>query len=212
MQLPNLSLGRRTVEFSYVSGQVLEGEKWSETHVSGGGGYTDAQGRARVSPVSSRTTTHDDVWIKEHGSGRERAVRMVDFDVPVRAGHRVTFVSASYGRRVQNNVLYVNHDEGSWRKRRRDDAVLLYNQLIDPHGVVKGLLLLMAGGGGAIFGLLSEPGPLAWALVSAPVASVVVYVAVDYIRHKRQFRALDRHLAKLAKLILQQGGGPATTA
>ena len=40
MELADIQLGHWTLVFSQVTGRVLDSSKWSETHVSGGGGGT----------------------------------------------------------------------------------------------------------------------------------------------------------------------------
>ena len=204
MQLPNLSLGRRSVEFTHVTGEVLDEKKWSDTHVSGGGGSADSQGRTHVSPVTSTKITNQEIWIKEHGAGAQTPVRLVGFDVPISAGQWVTFVSASRGYIELNNVLYVNHDAGSsWE--RYVHPRYLEKELRPFVYLGRSLLFWLIVLAGVIGGIAGSG--LGYLVLAGSIASLVA-LTVPWVRVQR---ALLEHMKKLREVVLQEGGRSTTT-
>ncbi|MCS2611022.1 hypothetical protein [Halomonas dongshanensis] len=77
------------VEFWQVDGEVLDTDRYSETHVQtrGGGGY------ARAPSVRVSQTAHQDVWIREN-DGHERAIQLEGTNIPLRPSQRITVVCA----------------------------------------------------------------------------------------------------------------------
>ncbi len=207
MNLPDLRIDKVTVEFSHVSGEVLGAKKWSETHVGGGGGSTDSQGRTYVAPVTSTVTTRGEIWIREDGTGKDHLVR---HNVPVLAGQRATAVSSVWragARSIQSgNMIFVNHSAGRYWLTYTDDQVwgappFWLNWLF-----VVGLMGL------ALFGLVASISvqqqhgllPPALALL-LPIGAFWLWVKMVR-RRSRRIRALDEHTRRLAELILQRGG------
>lgn len=71
------------------TGRVAHSNKQLETVVSGGGGggatYQGTGGTAPVS-ISSRTYTHDDIFLVNE-QGQEQVIRLVDWNLATREGH-----------------------------------------------------------------------------------------------------------------------------
>lgn len=77
-----------------VTGKVTGASKHLETQVSGGGGggYSyQGTGYSSTAPITSRTVTHDQVFVND-GSGKEHALKLQDWDLAVREGHQLTAV------------------------------------------------------------------------------------------------------------------------
>ena len=105
------------VEFFTVHGRVIDSNKVSETHVSSSGGdvWTDANGNTHSTPlsVSSRSVTNHDFWIMTD-DGEERNVKLIDHDVPLRIGQRITMLYASReGTNTGSPAALINHTAGN---------------------------------------------------------------------------------------------------
>lgn len=77
-----------------ITGTVTGASKHLETRVSGGGGggYSyQGTGSSYTAPVTSRTVTHDQIFLDD-GSGKEHALKLQDWDIATREGHRLTAV------------------------------------------------------------------------------------------------------------------------
>ena len=121
---------RKKFEFWHLTGEVLGSNKSSETHVSasGGGGYI-SQNFINLNPISVDSTviTKHEFWVKTN-DGTEHAVKLQGVDVPLRAGQRVSVISA--GRKGKGHGFYsilVNHSAGKYWFI--SDAKLLNRQL-----------------------------------------------------------------------------------
>ena len=94
------------------SGTVLSTSRHSRTSVSshGGGGWVGPNGGSVSAPtIVSSTTTEQEIWIRSD-SGEETAVQLLDADVPVREGQRVTFIAAKQPTAAAGFwVTLVNH-------------------------------------------------------------------------------------------------------
>lgn len=116
----NFVYGKTTVEFSILTGEVMSSDKYSETHVHGGGGggyvTTGALGHVHgsTSPVRISSTvdrTHE-FWLRA-GDGTEHAVRLAHHDIPLRAGQKVSLISfRSAGASNGWYSALVNHSAG----------------------------------------------------------------------------------------------------
>jgi hypothetical protein len=116
--MENFKYKDKIVEFSYVTGEVLGSEKFSETHVSSSGGRyigggMGAPGGTYVPPtVSSTVSTNHEFWIKTK-DGQEKAIKLRDVDIPLRVGQRITIISAGLGNNAYYTML-VNHNAGDY--------------------------------------------------------------------------------------------------
>jgi hypothetical protein len=113
----------KDIEFWCVTGEVLGSNKYSETYVSssGGGGYVggyvgphggNVSGHVSSPTIHSSTVTNHEFWIKTE-DGLEKDIKLVDIDIPLRAGQKITLILA--GRKGEDNAWYsilVNHSAG----------------------------------------------------------------------------------------------------
>lgn len=87
------------------TGVVVGGQKWSETHVGGGGGGIVIGGIGLGSSrTHSRVENKQEVWLR-YDSGREECYVTSNDNVKMREGHTVTAVMAN-----GNCVAMYNHD------------------------------------------------------------------------------------------------------
>lgn len=108
----------KMLEFWRVSGEVIDSQKNSETHVSSTRGYTDLQGRMIKAPsVHSRVDTKHDIWIKTD-DGKEKPITLNRGNIPLRAGQKITVISTGVKKPDSNGGYYstlINHSaEKHW--------------------------------------------------------------------------------------------------
>lgn len=97
--------GKSYIAYSFI-GTVVQSNKQFETVVSGSGGggasYNGTGSTASVK-VSSRTYTHDDIFlVNEHGA--EQVIRLIDWDIATREGHLLQVIW----------LIEANQDEGPY--------------------------------------------------------------------------------------------------
>ena len=106
------------------TGTVASAAKRLETKVEGsGGGGSSYQGTGYTAPVniSSSTTTHDEVYVVDE-NGQEHVLRLQNWDLSVREGHKLTVVSlVKQGRANGPLVAIHNH---TLNKTDYDERVL----------------------------------------------------------------------------------------
>ena len=81
----------KEVVFWKITGEVMDSNKYSETHVSssGGGGYVGGSGGHISAPrVSSRAVTNHEFWIRTQ-DGTEESVQLTGHDIPDRKSTRL---------------------------------------------------------------------------------------------------------------------------
>lgn len=83
--------------FSIFTGTVKSETVWSETIVSGGGGYISQYGGSHIDPVSSKTFNWRRFWVC-HADGREREVTCSAESFSVRPGHIVHIIDVCIGK------------------------------------------------------------------------------------------------------------------
>jgi hypothetical protein len=89
---PVSKVDRSPVRFSVYHGQVIEVQSSNVPIVDGGGRFFLGFGDAVVETAVIRTTS---VWTREHGTGQETRWELGEPDLPVRAGHNVSFLWAN---------------------------------------------------------------------------------------------------------------------
>ena len=202
----------KTVKFWHVTGEVLASQKFNETHVSvsssGGGGYI-ASGSGYVGAPhvqsSSSTITNHEFWIKTE-DGREKDVKLKGVDSPLRAGQKISLISA---RRKESDSgwhsIVVNHSAGKhWYifSAKELNKVL---RLEVPTG--KSLLIAAA----IIFTVVYFTAPDSyegkiwsegsWALAIGTAGIFVIYrVVMKAIRTSRVVKRLGEHMKGLVGL------------
>jgi len=190
MSKQNIQLDIRQIKLYSVTGELLDGQKWTTTQVYGGGGnaYNNA-------PVQSSTTTHDQVFIRGD-DGQETAAELHDMHLAVRPGHRVSLIWGIHPPRSKGPYLALyNHATGDlhWSKRSINELAgpMFVNLLIIfcVFAAVGGLFSLLGGSSGGLFWLIVGVGPFVWIL-----------------RRRKQLRAAVEHLA----LDLKIDGQPAS--
>ena len=110
------------------TGEVLSSGKYTETHVSvssrGGDGHVGPNG-GYINPVkvtsTSEVITHHELWIKTE-SGLEKDFKIINEDIPLRAGQKITIISAGKTLESGFNTALVNHNAGKyWYINRASD-------------------------------------------------------------------------------------------
>ncbi len=84
----------KAYERYHVTGRVTGASKHLEMQVSGGGGggYSyQGTGSTYSAPVTSRTVTHDQIFVADE-SGKEHALKLQNWDLATREGHDLTAV------------------------------------------------------------------------------------------------------------------------
>lgn len=215
MELEDFQAGNTTLKFSVATGIVMDNKKWSETHVSGGGGGRGTVIAGQVNmprvEITSRTSTQQEFWIREDGTGQELPFRLSGADVPLRSGQRISVVSVSamrsgeaVGQGRSINVLLVNHDAGHLSKLMRSEAIMYSFVLNSTVFAYLGVTAVAAALVGA-YSLLVGSG--VWFVPCA----VVVALYVGQHRKFRAHKALSVHLEELGQAVhdaLPVGNGP----
>ena len=210
MELKGIRFGFTKLKFTEVTGTVLDSSKWSETHVSGGGGggyISEGTGRMQGIDISSSTSTQHDIWIKEDSTGRERPLQLSGVDVPLRQGQRITvvFVASAKGSTA---AILANHSAGSFwklcggksihREFIRSAGVELFMRLVVA-AVILGFLFipfLLSGGRG---GGADAAGAINLLLLFALL--LALYVGWRIVKGDRRTR-IDAHLDKIGRSVL----------
>ncbi|MFM9272230.1 hypothetical protein ACJ7V3_18570 [Halomonas elongata] len=87
--MDDLNFRGTQVNFWQIHGEVLDTDRYSETHVQ-----TRGRGSYGSSPsVRVSQTAHQDFWIREE-DGHERAIQLENTNIPLRSGQRITVVCA----------------------------------------------------------------------------------------------------------------------
>lgn len=100
------------LEFSSYTGEVLDSNKYSETRVysSGGGGTVNSgSGYVDAPTIHSSSSTVHEFWIKE-SNGNEKAISISGYDIPLRAGQKITAIYAGEKGSGQYLWTLVNHN------------------------------------------------------------------------------------------------------
>ena len=108
----SVKLGNGLVDLHTFRGEVMDEKKWATTTVSGGGGGGYVQqgtGYMSTSPITSETTTHDQLFLRSE-DGQERAFKATNIDFPVRKGHLVSVLwGIQHGKDKGPFIAFYNH-------------------------------------------------------------------------------------------------------
>lgn len=175
-------VGSRSIDIHCFSGEVMESQKWTTTQISGGGGggYShNGTGFSSNAPVTSRTTTHDQIFVRAPG-GEERALELSDVHLAVRKGQWLTLIWAIRSGKDQGPyVAILNHNTGSldYVAKAVNDSCgpMLYNLMI--------IVGVFAGVGG-VFTLLGGSFFTGLVLAGGGIGGIVWIV-----RRRKQFKA-----------------------
>ncbi len=204
--------GRKTIRFGKISGEVIETQKYNETRVSssggGGGGFIHPKYggivTTRSPQIHSETIVNHEFWLKRP-NGEETAIKLRGADIPLRAGQKVTVLTAGLeGAKTSAYSVLINHSAGKhWYITRPGDLVGTRFRMERPTGIsillALGTLVLVAW----VTAPTSFEGSLAWSHASwgfACVAAVAVFVyrvIRKYSRYKKAAKALMGHLEEL---------------
>lgn len=94
--MKSISLILKTIQLIPVTGTVLDASKNMETKVSGsGGGGGSFRGTGATSPVriTSKTTVHDQIFLKDT-NGQEHSYQLTDFNLACREGNEISVIEA----------------------------------------------------------------------------------------------------------------------
>lgn len=105
--LPAFTKNGKTICFSATTGIIQDIAHKTETHVSGGGGHI-RNGHGRIDAISTTTNTTDTVFVKMK-DGTETSYDLINLNIPMRTGHKVSMVSMQNGKRSTLASL-MNHD------------------------------------------------------------------------------------------------------
>ena len=200
----NFICGRKTIEFSTVTGEVLDTQKHSETHISGGqtsGTIVGGTGFVSGSGVSSSVSTQHEIWIKTQ-DGLEKAIRLRNVDIPLRSGQRITLVLATTeGIDDRYYCMLCNHDAGKYWFITR--ANRLKSQLgLVPTGKYFLITFLLAVGVFVFFdGIAVLINIEVWFL--SLIFCFIVSLPMILVRGGSIDKSLEAHLHNLGKEILQ---------
>ncbi len=107
--MQNFVIGKKVVELSKVTGEVLSSDKFSETHVYSRGGGPLPGGGSSAPSVHSDVTTKQEFWIKTD-DGSEKPIQLSGVDIPMRVGQKITVISAQrVGKKLRIYAALVNH-------------------------------------------------------------------------------------------------------
>ena len=201
----------KEILFWSKTGEVLSQNKYSSTHVSseGGGGYVGQHGGHVSAPkITSTTTTHHEFWIKKE-DGSEECIKLVDCDIPVREGQRITLISAGIkGKNATYYSVLVNHNAYEhWYIKEADSL----NKVLDID-TVSGKFFFIAI---ALWGVVTQiadnfvgPGAagdnMAVGIGAAVAGAFVIFrLATKIPRISKMTIALDQHLKSLIQAAYQ---------
>ena len=99
-------IGGKDLTLEGQTGTVLDSQQRSETHVHGSGRTRAGYGRTQI---SSSTTNHQTLFMRDVETGLEHEVRTTNFDVQCRVGHTVSVLTVWCGESGYPTHYY-NHD------------------------------------------------------------------------------------------------------
>ena len=110
--MKSISLILKTIQLTPVKGTVLDASKNMETKVSGSGGGGASfrgTGATRSVRITSKTTVHDQIFLKD-ASGQEHSYQLTDFNLACREGNEISVIEASKPNgKYSYPVSVINH-------------------------------------------------------------------------------------------------------
>ncbi|CAN7487299.1 hypothetical protein LJR071_003221 [Pseudomonas sp. LjRoot71] len=202
--MEDLTYKGEELEFWGVTGEVLSSSKNKETQVySTGGGLVGSDGHVTQPQVHSTTITNHEFWIKRE-NGVEEPIRLRGVDIPLRAGQKITIISA---RKKSSGIgcmsILVNHTASKhWYI---NDAKELSKYLEAFRTTGKTFLIALIAWFGIFFlGDWLGDGSEAFTLAGWVFAGIVLYrVPVGLWRRFQFNKLLALHLESLAKRAYQ---------
>jgi hypothetical protein len=190
-QISTINVGNGDIELWVVSGEVVGEKKWSNTHLSGGGGsgrIYDGAGRISIAPIESKTTTHDQVFVRGD-DGRETVVELANANLAVRAGHRV---SAIWGSRPGQDggpyLAFYNHHTDALSQFPGPD-------LVKPVFPIKARVIV---------GVIVSFVPHLYVFGAILSFTLLGSAVVGYFRKRARLAALTNHVRTLVPKLLER--------
>lgn len=91
--MKNYTAGGKQFTLYSITGIVEDSQKSSTMQVSGGGGGSYGNGHSAPVHITSKTTIHDQLFVKD-AAGVEHAFQLSDFNIAARTGNSVTVLWA----------------------------------------------------------------------------------------------------------------------
>lgn len=208
-----LLVNNKKINFNKITGEVLRTNKYSTTQVrsSGGGGVVTQHGGYVSAPtVSSTSTIHHEIWIRDD-SGVEIPIKLVGPDIPLREGQVISFITAWNNKSsTVRNVALVNHSaQKHWFLSGKD----LRKVLIDDEGALylfygflsfSAIFIAPIFSSSISFAILNKIiGLTAAGAVSIMLGAIAFFGTVKFIKkldgNGRHEKALDIHVETIIK-------------
>ncbi|RZL44879.1 MAG: hypothetical protein EOP00_18785 [Pedobacter sp.] len=109
MKFKDIKIGGDSYGIYYIKGTVVGKDKHLETRISGGGGggYSNqGTGYSAAVSISSRTITHDKIFLLDE-NGKEHAAELTDWDVACREGHQMLMQQVVKGNKASGPYVCV---------------------------------------------------------------------------------------------------------
>lgn len=158
-----------------VSGKVVDSAKRFETQVSGGigGGFTE-HGSTYTAPMtlSARPYLNDSILLQD-SDGKEHTIKLINQNIPRRAGNQLTAVWALRKRRKRTPIAIVNH---TLSRVNFNETVVFF--MMAPHwAIMVGLLIL------------------SWAVKSQGMAILFigVWLAIGFFKSRELKKDIERY-------------------
>jgi hypothetical protein len=108
--MEKLEAGGKLFNILWTTGTVVAQTKLATTSVHGSGGGSSGSGYSAPVSISSSTTIHNDIFIKDE-NGKEHSFQLSDFDIACHEGSKVSVVWGILdGKQTGSYVLVMNHD------------------------------------------------------------------------------------------------------
>ena len=123
---PSVFPNSNIFDFYVFTGTIVEKSRWSETHISGGGGggYTyDGHGSSYVNPIQSTTVTQGEIWLQDD-DGNQEDFRFHGAEIPCREGQRMSVIGARASRKPNNLYQMFNYYNISMNRSTSFDTVM----------------------------------------------------------------------------------------
>lgn len=205
--MEDLTYKGKEFEFWGLTGEVLSSSKNSETQVySTGGGQVGSGGYVSPPQVYSTSITNHEFWIKKE-DGTEEPIRLRGVDIPLRAGQKITIISArKKGSGTGYISILVNHTAGKHWYVHDAKELRKYLKVFRITGVSLLIALITWFGAIFIFGDVLDVGaPYEGYLAHLAFVGVILYRVPVKLWRRFQFnKLLASHLESLAQRTYQK--------